>query len=140
MLMAAVYPARRAANRARLEGRRGEAAEVGEPAQRAHPAPGPVGLERGAPVGTLVLNPDNCGSVEQSLLGGARVHQHLGQRIDVSDLVAGDVERGDEVEVLTLNFDTLRDLLDESEATRDEFHRIADERQKQNMELRGGVR
>ncbi|HSL47320.1 MAG TPA: ATP-binding cassette domain-containing protein [Anaerolineales bacterium] len=49
-------------------------------------------------------------------------------------------ERGGEVEVLTLNFDTLRDLLDKSEATRDEFHRIADERQKQNMELRGGVR
>ena len=48
-------------------------------------------------------------------------------------------ERGGEVEVLTLNFDTLRDLLDKSEATRDELHRIADQRQKQNMELRGGV-
>ena len=49
-------------------------------------------------------------------------------------------ERGGEVELLTLNFDTLRDLLDNSETTRDEFHRIADERQKQNVELRGGVR
>ena len=48
-------------------------------------------------------------------------------------------DRGGEVEVLTLNFDTLSDLLDKSEATRDEFHRTADERQKQNIELRGGV-
>jgi ABC-type methionine transport system ATPase subunit len=49
-------------------------------------------------------------------------------------------ERGGAVEVLTLSFDTLRDLLDSSEATRDDFHRIADERGKQNIELRGGVR
>ena len=48
-------------------------------------------------------------------------------------------ERGGEVEVLALQFDTLRDLLDKSEATRDELHRIANERQKQNIELRGGV-
>jgi ABC-type lipoprotein export system ATPase subunit len=49
-------------------------------------------------------------------------------------------EHGGPVEVLTLSFDTLRDLLDKSEATRDELHRIADERLKQNIELRGGVR
>lgn len=49
-------------------------------------------------------------------------------------------ERGGEIEVLTLNFDTLRNLLDTSEATRNELYRIADERQKQNIELRGGVR
>ena len=46
-------------------------------------------------------------------------------------------ERGSQVEVLTLSFDTLRDLLDKSEATRDHLQRTADERQKQNMELRG---
>jgi ABC-type lipoprotein export system ATPase subunit len=48
-------------------------------------------------------------------------------------------EQGGEVEVLTLNFDTLRDLLDNSEATRNELYRLADERQKQNVELRGGA-
>lgn len=46
-------------------------------------------------------------------------------------------EHGGTVEVLTLNFDTLRELLEQSEATRDEIQRIADERRKQNLELRG---
>ena len=46
-------------------------------------------------------------------------------------------ERGGPVEVLTLNFDTLKDLLENSEVTRDEIQRIADERKKQNIELRG---
>jgi ABC-type lipoprotein export system ATPase subunit len=49
-------------------------------------------------------------------------------------------ERGGEVEVLTLSFDTLRDLLANSEATREEMKRIADERMKQNLAVRGGVR
>jgi ABC-type lipoprotein export system ATPase subunit len=49
-------------------------------------------------------------------------------------------ERGSQVEVLTLSFDTLRDLLDKSDVTCDEIQRIADERKKQNVELRGGVR
>jgi ABC-type lipoprotein export system ATPase subunit len=49
-------------------------------------------------------------------------------------------ERGGQVEVLTVDFDTLRDLLDKSEGTRDELHRMAHEREKQNIELRGGVR
>jgi ABC-type lipoprotein export system ATPase subunit len=48
-------------------------------------------------------------------------------------------ERGGEVEVLTLGFDTLRDLLDKSEATREEMQRIADERKKENLAVRGGV-
>ena len=48
-------------------------------------------------------------------------------------------EHGGPVEVLTLNFDTLRELLDQSEATRDEIRRIADERKKQNIELRGAM-
>lgn len=48
-------------------------------------------------------------------------------------------ERGSQVEVLTLNFDTLRDLLNKSEATRDEMLCIADERKKQNIALRGGT-
>ena len=46
-------------------------------------------------------------------------------------------EYGGPVEVLSLNFDSLRELLESSEATRDEIQRIADERRKQNFELRG---
>ena len=46
-------------------------------------------------------------------------------------------ERGGPVEVLTLDFDTLKNLLEKSEATRDEIRRIADERKKQNIQLRG---
>ena len=46
-------------------------------------------------------------------------------------------ERGSQVEVLTLSFDTLRELLDKSEATRDEIQRTAEVRKKQNIELRG---
>ena len=46
-------------------------------------------------------------------------------------------EHGGPVEVLTLNFGTLRNLLEQSDATRDEIQRIADERKKQNIELRG---
>ena len=48
-------------------------------------------------------------------------------------------EHGGPVEVLTLSFDTLRDLLDKSENTRAEIQKIASERKKQNVELRGGV-
>ena len=48
-------------------------------------------------------------------------------------------ERGGQVEVLTLDFDTLRDLLDKSEATRAEMQRVANERLEQNVELRGGT-
>jgi CRP-like cAMP-binding protein len=49
-------------------------------------------------------------------------------------------ERGGQVEVLTLSFDTLRDLLDTSDATREEMQRIADERKKENLAVRGGLR
>ena len=48
-------------------------------------------------------------------------------------------ERDGEVEVLTLGFDTLRDLLDRSETTREEMQRTADERKKENLAVRGGV-
>ena len=48
-------------------------------------------------------------------------------------------ERGGEVEVLTLSFETLRDLLDKSEATREELQRTAQERMKENLAVRGGV-
>lgn len=60
-----------------------------------------------------------------------------GQRRSASVRAA---ERGGEVEVLTLSFDTLRDLLDKSEATREEMQRTADERMKENLAVRGGVR
>ncbi|HXQ37681.1 MAG TPA: cyclic nucleotide-binding domain-containing protein [Anaerolineales bacterium] len=46
-------------------------------------------------------------------------------------------EHGGPVEVLTLKFDALRELLETSEGTRDEIQRIADERRKQNLKLRG---
>ena len=59
-----------------------------------------------------------------------------GQRRSASVRAA---ERGGEVEVLTLGFDTLRDLLDTSEVTREEMQRTADERMKQNLAVRGGV-
>ena len=45
-------------------------------------------------------------------------------------------ERGP-VEVLALDFDTLRELLSESEATREAMQRLADQRKQQNIELRG---
>jgi ABC-type lipoprotein export system ATPase subunit len=49
-------------------------------------------------------------------------------------------DRGGPVEVLTLDFNTLNDLLDKSAVTRDEIQRVANERREQNVELRGGVR
>ena len=49
-------------------------------------------------------------------------------------------DRGGEVEVLTLNFDTLRDLLDGSEAMREELQHTAAERMKENLAVRGGAR
>jgi ABC-type lipoprotein export system ATPase subunit len=59
-----------------------------------------------------------------------------GQRRSASVRAA---ERGGQVEVLTLNFETLRDLLDSSDATREEMQRTADERMKENLAVRGGV-
>ena len=47
-------------------------------------------------------------------------------------------ERGP-VEVLSLNFDTLRELLGTSEATREAMQALADQRKQQNIELRGGM-
>jgi len=41
------------------------------------------------------------------------------------------------VEVLAIDFDTLNDLLGESQATRDAILQVADERKQQNIELRG---
>ncbi|HEU0294362.1 MAG TPA: ATP-binding cassette domain-containing protein [Anaerolineales bacterium] len=49
-------------------------------------------------------------------------------------------ERGGKVEVLTLDFDTLRDLLDKSEPTREAIEHVAQQRQEQNVELRASVR
>jgi len=47
-------------------------------------------------------------------------------------------ERGP-VEVLSLNFDTLKELLGTSEATREAMQALADQRKQQNIELRGGM-
>jgi len=41
-------------------------------------------------------------------------------------------------EVLALDFDTMRELLSESEATREAMQRLADQRKQQNIGLRGG--
>ena len=41
-------------------------------------------------------------------------------------------------EVLSLDFDTMRDLLNSSEATREAMQALADQRKQQNIELRGG--
>ena len=42
------------------------------------------------------------------------------------------------VEVLSLNYDTMRDLLAASEATREAMQSLAEQRKQQNIELRGG--
>ena len=42
------------------------------------------------------------------------------------------------VEVLSLDYDTMRDLLAASEATREAIQALADQRKQQNIELRGG--
>ena len=49
-------------------------------------------------------------------------------------------ERGGPVEVLSIGFDTLHDLLEHSESARLELQQMADERKLQNLELRGGGR
>lgn len=59
-----------------------------------------------------------------------------GQRRSASIRAA---ERGGQVEVLTLDFETLCALLDKSEATRESIQRLANQRREQNVELRGGV-
>jgi len=46
-------------------------------------------------------------------------------------------ERGP-VEVLSVDFDTMRELLNSSEATREAMQALADQRKQQNIELRGG--
>jgi ABC-type lipoprotein export system ATPase subunit len=46
-------------------------------------------------------------------------------------------ERGP-VEVLSLEFDTMRELLNTSEATREAMQALADQRKQQNIDLRGG--
>jgi ABC-type lipoprotein export system ATPase subunit len=48
-------------------------------------------------------------------------------------------ENGSPVEVLALSYETLSDLLDKSETTYQEIQHIANERKKQNVEIRGGV-
>ena len=47
-------------------------------------------------------------------------------------------ERG-AVEVLSLDFDTMRQLLSTSDATREAMRALADQRKQQNIELRGGI-
>src|SRR5439155_18401935 len=59
---------------------------------------GEVGLEGAAPVGALVFDANRGHAVEQARLGRAGVDQHLGQRVNVDDLVLGVVDGGVEVQ------------------------------------------
>lgn len=89
----------------------------------------------------IILERANAANVIAAQIGPGQYFGEMeflhGQRRSASVRAA---ERGGEVEVLTLNFETLRDLLDSSDATREEMQRTSDERMKQNLEVRGGVR
>ena len=86
----------------------------------------------------VILERDNAADVVASQMGPGQYFGEMefihGQKRSASIRAS---ERGGQVEVLALDFDTLKDLLEKSEATRDEIQRIADERKKQNIELRG---
>jgi ABC-type lipoprotein export system ATPase subunit len=88
----------------------------------------------------VLLPRANAADVIAAQIGPGRYFGEMefihGQRRSASVRAA---ERGGEVEVLTLDFDTLRDLLDISEATREEVQRTADERMKENLAVRGGA-
>src|SRR5512134_2690676 len=88
----------------------------------------------------IMLERANAADVVAAQMGPGQYFGEMeflhGQRRSASVRAA---EHGGPVEVLTLSFDTLRDLLDKSEATRDEMQRTADERMKQNLAVRGGV-
>jgi ABC-type lipoprotein export system ATPase subunit len=86
----------------------------------------------------IMLERANAGAVIAAQMGPGQYFGEMefmhGQRRSAS--VRASV-RGSSVEVLTLSFDTLRELLDKSETTRDEIQRTAEVRKKQNLELRG---
>ena len=86
----------------------------------------------------IILERTNAAHVVAAQMGPGQYFGEMefmhGQRRSASVRAS---ERGSQVEVVALSFETLRDLLDKSEATRDEIQRIADERKKQNLELRG---
>jgi ABC-type lipoprotein export system ATPase subunit len=88
----------------------------------------------------IMLERANAADVVAAQMGPGQYFGEMeflhGQRRSASVRAA---ERGGQVEVLTLNFDTLRDLLNSSDATREEMQRTADERMKQNLAVRGGV-
>lgn len=88
----------------------------------------------------IVLERKQAGNVIAAQMGPGQYFGEMefvhGQRRSASVRAA---ERGGEVEVLTLDFDTLRELLDKSEATREALQRLANERKEHNIELRGGV-
>jgi ABC-type lipoprotein export system ATPase subunit len=86
----------------------------------------------------IMLERANAGAVIAAQMGPGQYFGEMefmhGQRRSASVRAS---ERGSPVEVLTLSFDTLRELLDKSETTRDEIQRTAEVRKKQNLELRG---
>jgi len=86
----------------------------------------------------VILERDNAADVVAAQMGPGQYFGEMefihGQKRSASIRAS---ERGGQVEVLTLDFDTLKGLLEKSDATRAEIQRIADERKKQNIELRG---
>jgi ABC-type lipoprotein export system ATPase subunit len=86
----------------------------------------------------IVLERANAANVIATQMGPGQYFGEIefihGQRRSASVRAS---ERGSPVEVLTLSFDTLRELLSKSEATRDEIQRTAEQRKKHNLELRG---
>jgi ABC-type lipoprotein export system ATPase subunit len=86
----------------------------------------------------ITLERANAASVIAAQMGPGQYFGEMefihGQRRSASVRAS---ERGSPVEVLTLDFETLRELLDKSEATRDEIQHTAEVRKKQNLELRG---
>jgi ABC-type lipoprotein export system ATPase subunit len=121
----------------------------------------PAKVQRYEP-GAMILNEGTSGNVFYIVSKGSV--EVLLQRANAADVIAAQMgpgqyfgemefihgqkrsasvraaERGGEVEVLTLGFDTLRNLLDGSEITREEMQRTAEERKKENLAVRGGAR
>jgi ABC-type lipoprotein export system ATPase subunit len=88
----------------------------------------------------IVLQRANAADVIAAQIGPGQYFGEMefmhGQRRSASVRAS---ERGSPVEVLSIRFDTLHDLLEYSESARSELQQMADARRLQNLELRGGV-
>jgi len=121
--------------------------EVTRKAKKQHFDPGAMVLQEGTTgdafyivskgVVEIVLPRPNHSDVVAAQLGPGQYFGEMqllhGQKRSAS---ARAYERGP-VEVLSLEFDTMRDLLSSSDATREAMQALADQRRQQNIELRG---